>query len=34
MNDQEIGLTIARKNAVDKIWVLEGYLLKDRLSKA
>ena len=27
----EIGETIARKNARDKIWALEGYLLKQRL---
>lgn len=30
--DAEIGRTIARKNAVDKVWSLEGYLLKQKLS--
>ena len=29
--DQEIGRTIARRNARDKIWSLEGYLLKQKL---
>jgi len=29
--DEEIGRTIARRNARDKIWSLEGYLLKERL---
>lgn len=29
--DEEIGQGIALKNAKDKIWVLEGYLLKQRL---
>ncbi|MDZ7789710.1 MAG: Gp49 family protein [Xanthomonadales bacterium] len=29
--DEEIGRKIARQNAVDKIWPLEGYLLKQRL---
>ena len=27
----EIGQTIARKNAREKIWALEGYLLKQKL---
>jgi hypothetical protein len=27
----EIGRKIARENAVSKIWLLEGYLLKERL---
>lgn len=27
----EIGRQIARQNAVQKIWMLEGYLLKERL---
>ncbi len=31
--DAEIGKKIARDNAVQKIWMLEGYALKDRLSK-
>lgn len=31
--DEEIGRKIARDNARNKIWSLEGYLLKDRLSK-
>lgn len=29
--DAEIGRKIARQNAVEKIWPLEGYLLKQRL---
>lgn len=29
--DREIGIKIARQNAKDKIWALEGYALKDRL---
>lgn len=29
--DPEIGRKIARENAVNKIWMLEGYLLKQRL---
>ena len=32
--DAEIGRKIARQNAVQKIWPLEGYLLKQRLSEA
>lgn len=31
--DPEIGRKIARENAVNKIWMLEGYLLKQKLSK-
>ncbi|EFE6934811.1 hypothetical protein K4E57_004334 [Escherichia coli] len=31
--DAEIGLKIARQNAVNKIWMLEGYLLKQKLSE-
>ena len=30
--DEEIGKNVARTNAVNKIWMLEGYLLKDKLS--
>ncbi len=30
--NDEIGRKIARKNAIDKIWVLEGYLLKNKLN--
>nr|ELR5173138.1 hypothetical protein [Providencia rettgeri]ELR5195436.1 hypothetical protein [Providencia rettgeri] len=30
--DEEIGYKIARQNAVNKIWMLEGYLLKQKLS--
>lgn len=30
--DPEIGRKIARQNALQKIWALEGYLLKDKLS--
>jgi len=29
--DQEIGMKIAFQNARDKIWALEGYLLKEQL---
>ena len=29
--DEQIGRDIARKNAREKIWLLEGYLLKQRL---
>jgi len=29
--DEEIGRQIARRNARDKIWALEGYLLRERL---
>ena len=29
--DKEIGRKIARENARDKIWALEGYLLKEKL---
>lgn len=29
--DAEIGRKIARENAVNKIWMLEGYLLKEKL---
>lgn len=29
--DAEIGMQIARDNAVQKIWLLEGYLLKQKL---
>ncbi|EGT3609848.1 TPA: Gp49 family protein [Morganella morganii] len=31
--DAEIGQKIARQNAVNKIWLLEGYLLKQKLSE-
>lgn len=31
--DEEIGRKIARENARNKIWALEGYLLRDRLHK-
>lgn len=31
--DAEIGRKIARENAVNKIWMLEGYLLKQKLSE-
>tara|TARA_R110002096_G_scaffold6740_1_gene30678 strand:+ start:52 stop:351 length:300 start_codon:yes stop_codon:yes gene_type:complete len=30
--DQEIGRNVAYNDARDKIWLLEGYLLKERLS--
>lgn len=29
--DEEIGRKVARENARDKIWALEGYLLKQKL---
>jgi len=29
--NEEIGKDIAKKNAREKIWLLEGYLLKDKL---
>ena len=32
--DQELGRKIARDKARDKIWALEGYLLRERLSAA
>ena len=32
--DAEVGKKIARANAVNKIWPLEGYLLKERLYRA
>ena len=32
--DQAIGRKIARENARNKIWQLEGYLLRERLSAA
>lgn len=31
--DEEIGNKIARSNARDKIWALEAYLLREKLSK-
>lgn len=31
--DAELGRKIARKNAREKIWQLEGYLLKERLNQ-
>jgi hypothetical protein len=32
--DEELGRKIARENARNKIWALEGYLLKQRLYEA
>lgn len=32
--DEEIGRKIARENAREKIWALEGYLLRQRLHDA
>jgi hypothetical protein len=32
--DAEIGRKIAKRNARDKVWPLEGYLLKQRLSES
>lgn len=31
--DAELGRKIARRNAVNKIWALEGYLLRNELAK-
>lgn len=31
--DAEIGMKIAYQNAYDKIWALEGYLLREQLNK-
>jgi hypothetical protein len=31
--NEEVGRTIARKDAMDQIWALEGYLLKSKLNK-
>ncbi|WP_193108483.1 Gp49 family protein [Escherichia coli] len=31
--DAEIGRKVVRKNAIEKIWPLEGYLLKQKLSE-
>ncbi|EMM1338690.1 hypothetical protein R5P09_000914 [Enterobacter roggenkampii] len=31
--DEEIGRKIARQNASNKIWMLEGYLLKEKLAE-
>lgn len=31
--DEQIGMKIARENAVQKVWALEGYLLKQKLSE-
>lgn len=31
--DAQIGREIARENAINKIWMLEGYLLKQQLHK-
>lgn len=31
--DAELGRKIARENAKDKIWLLEGYLLKDLIAR-
>lgn len=31
--DAEIGQKVSRQHAKDKIWALEGYLLKERLSR-
>lgn len=31
--DQDTGRTISRKNARDKIWALEGYLLRSKLAQ-
>ena len=30
----EMGRTIARENAIEAVWELEGYLLKQRLSES
>jgi len=30
--NRELGQQIARRNALEKVWMLEGYLLRERLS--
>ena len=32
--DEEVGRKIARENAREKVWGLEGYLLRQRISQA
>lgn len=32
--DAELGRKIARQNAINKVWPLEGYLLRQRLSES
>jgi hypothetical protein len=32
--NEEVGRKVARENAMDKIWALEGYLLKQKLFEA
>ena len=32
--DKEIGRKVARENAREKVWALEGYLLKEKLYRA
>ena len=32
--DEELGRKIARQHARDKIWALEGYLLREKLARA
>lgn len=32
--DKEIGQSVAKDNAVDKVWDLEGYLLQQKLFEA
>lgn len=31
--DRELGVKIARQNAIDKLWALEGYAMKDRMHR-
>jgi hypothetical protein len=31
--DEEVGMKVARQKAVDKVWMLEGYLLREKLHK-
>lgn len=31
--DRDLGQQIARRNAVEKVWMLEGYLLRQRLAE-
>jgi hypothetical protein len=31
--DEEVGMKVARQKAVEKIWMLEGYLLKEKLHR-
>lgn len=32
--EQEVGMKIARENAIEQVWALEGYVLRNHLSAA